>query len=140
MKVRKLLLGLGIAALGLAGAAALKLTVGNQGSDPIEADASYITLTSGLYYKVESVSDIHIGDDIIFVSADSGYIFDDIWGNPGYLHATNSGILRTNTRHLAYLTDCPVAVFTVGTSDYAAQYEGDIYTFKTVFVHQRCDA
>ena len=81
---------------------------------PIEAEASSREVTSGLFYKVESVGDIDVGDRVIFVSS-GGHVMDDCWGNPGYLHGTRDGITRTHDGSLAFLQSCSATLWTVET-------------------------
>ena len=110
MKRKGLLLSL--ATLGVSFTAVAFILNMNNSSSPLKVEASSRERTAGLFYKVEDVSDIHIGDKIIFVSY-GGYVLDESWGNPAYLHGTRDGIIRTSSHSLAFLESCSGTLFTV---------------------------
>ena len=126
MKLKGLLLSFAAIAVSITSATLVFKSI-NSSSRPIEVDASSRELTSGLFYKVESTSDIKVGDHIIFVSS-SGYVLDDAWGNPAYLHGTHNGIEITADKSLAFLQSCSATVFTVeeGMIDNSFSFKGSM--------------
>ena len=91
------------------------------------AEASANETVSGLFYRVEKPSDISVGDDILLIST-GGYAPDDFYGNPAYLHASNTGIKLSADGTLATLSDSPAALFKVESG-----YGGENYALKSSF-------
>lgn len=99
-------------------ASSVAMTIKN--TSALEVNASSKQLTSGLFYKVTSATDIEVGDEIIFVSS-SGYALDDCWNNPANLHGTQEGITITMDKSIAFLQSSPATTFTVESGNYDAQ-------------------
>ena len=79
---------------------------------------------SGLFYRVTNKADLASGN-IVFISG-NGYAMDDVWGNPGFMHATTSGITRTDDEVFAVLGNSPASIFSIE----AGTTEGSL-AFKT---------
>ena len=108
MKIKGLLLGF-VATLSIGSA----VFVCSNNANKVElAEASGDEKVSGLFYRVERPSDISVGDEILLIST-NGYAPDDFYGNPAYLHASNTGIMLSADGTLATLSDSPAALFTV---------------------------
>ena len=57
----------------------------------IKTEANYQNPVSGLFYRITDEKDLKQGDNVVFVS-ESGYILEDVAGNPGFLCGSKTGV------------------------------------------------
>ena len=95
----------------------------------IKTEANYQNPVSGLFYRITDEKDLKQGDNVVFVS-ESGYILEDVAGNPGFLCGSQTGVKLTDDKNLVLLTNSKGTIFSTwtggGLSENSFGFRGDI--------------
>ena len=75
-------------------------------------EASWIKPNSGIFYKVDEMGKLAKNVNVIIATED-GYVLDDVWGNPAYVHGTKEGVTMSTDGDLITLENSPATVFAV---------------------------
>ena len=75
-------------------------------------EASWIKPNSGIFYKVDNMDKLAKNVNVIIATED-GYVLDDVWGNPGYVHGTKDGVRMSTDGDLITLENSPATIFAV---------------------------
>ena len=75
-------------------------------------EASYLNPTNGVFVRIESDEELYVGLDVI-IASESGYVLDDVWGNPAYVHGTKKGVSMSNEGKLISLENSDATIFHV---------------------------
>ena len=85
------------------------------------AEASWISPNSGVFYRVDEMGKLAKNVNVIIATED-GYVLDDVWGNPAYVHGTKDGVKMSTDGGLITLENSPATVFAVEDGDIENSY------------------